>query len=59
MEKKCIVERNCEDAYRHFEEAKRTGGDDRIAAARQDLMRALNLAREVSPEVYSEYIKRL
>lgn len=59
MEYKSIVERNCEDAFRHYEEAKRIGGVDRVAAAQQDLKRALDAAREVSPEMHAKYIAYL
>ncbi len=59
MEYKSIVERNCEDAFRHYEEAKKIGGVDRIAAAHQNLKRALDIAREVSPALYAKYIEHL
>lgn len=59
MEYKSIVERNCEDAFRHYEEAKKIGEVDRIAAAHQNLKRTLDIARKVSPVLYAKYIEHL
>lgn len=59
MEYKCILERNCEDAKRHLADAKRMGGEDRIAVAYQALKVVLDIAREKSPEIYAKYVQYL
>lgn len=59
MEYKCIVEKNCEDAYRHLVDAQKMGGEDRIAIAYQGLKVALDIARSSSPEVYAKYVQYL
>lgn len=55
MEYKCIVEKNCEDAYHHLVEAKRMGGEGRIAIAYQRFENALEDARRSNPEAYAKY----
>lgn len=57
MEFESIVERNCADAHRHLEEAKRLGGEDRVATAYAEFQRSLEDARKASPEIYARYVQ--
>lgn len=59
MEYKCILERNCEDATRHLSDARKTGETDRIAAAHQTLKRYLDIAKNMSPDVFAKYAQYL
>ena len=59
MEYKSILERNCEDAFRHLKEAERMGGEERIANAYQSLKYYVDAARNTSPDIFKKFSQYL
>lgn len=57
MNYKSLLEITCEAALHHLKDAERTGRNERVAVAREELLRKLELIKDVSPELYERYSK--